>query len=295
MSDFKQTHTSSPARPMSRRGFLRFGAMSSGVLILAACGSAAQPAATAVPATATPMPPEPTPEPTAVEVAEVAGDEEVQVMVGDVLDYVLESDEWVGPYGSVTFRIHEALHNGESAYYIRTDASDPAVAEEIGLVYVPLLNTAALIDNVNVLYDFGDAQPAVIAQIPGDATYASLFKVIPVTGGDGELLDSAEAVEAAAEAGAVTLGESNLFVNYPLVKWAGGGLSVDGDLEGVLPGGQLFEPVNTDEMTTTFKLHQCYPGSRYILTDTGMDGMAPMMNIPASAPTQQLLAVQRNR
>ena len=172
MSDSTQTNPAQSRQPLSRRRFLRMSAMSSGVLILAACGSAAQPPATAVPPTATPVLAEPTPEPaadaTVPEVPEVAMDEDVEVMVGDVLDYVLESDAWAGPYGSVTFRVHEALHDGESAYYIRTDASDPSVAEEIGLVYVPLLNTAALIDNVNILYDFGDAQPAVIKQIPGD-------------------------------------------------------------------------------------------------------------------------------
>jgi len=42
-------------------------------------------------------------------------------------------------------------------------------------------------------------------------------------------------------------------------------------------------------MTVTFKLHQCYPGSRYILTDTSSVGMAPMMSVPASAPTQALM------
>jgi len=44
-------------------------------------------------------------------------------------------------------------------------------------------------------------------------------------------------------------------------------------------------------MEVTFKLHQCYPGSRYIVTDTSAVPMAPMMSIAASAPTQALLNV----
>ena len=38
----------------------------------------------------------------------------------------------------------------------------------------------------------------------------------------------------------------------------------------------------------TFKLHQCYPGSRYIATDTSAVPMAPMMGVVGSAPTQLL-------
>ena len=39
-----------------------------------------------------------------------------------------------------------------------------------------------------------------------------------------------------------------------------------------------------------FKLHECFPSSRYIITDTSAVPMAPMMSISASAPTQELVA-----
>jgi hypothetical protein len=41
-------------------------------------------------------------------------------------------------------------------------------------------------------------------------------------------------------------------------------------------------------MTVTFKLHQCYPESRYIVTDTSAVPMAPMMAIEGSPGTEGL-------
>ena len=211
-------------------------------------------------------------------------------MVKDVIEYVLESDDWEADYGQVKFALHEAIHDGDSVYYIRTDASDPAFAESEGLVFVPLLNAAAGMDDVNHLFTFGDDRPPVIRYAPGSDKFSSLFRVVNVDLSDSGLEPaSADEIDAAFADGAITAEEQNLFVNYPLVKWADGELSVDPELKDVLSGGQLFEPVDTEGMTVTMKLHQCYPGSRYILTDTGATPMAPMMNIPASGPTQQLM------
>lgn len=281
--------TATPSR-LSRRRFLRFSAVSGGVLALAACGGAAEPAATALPPTPVPPAPDPTatPVPVAAEAVEAG---EVEVMAGDVIDYILESDDWAGPYGQVRFQMHEALHNGEAAHYIRTDAGDQAFSQEAGLVFVPLLNTAAGLaeDEVNTMFTFGDDRPTVIRYIPGDEMYSSLFRLASVELADSSTeLGSYDDVMAAIEDGSATLAEGNLFVNYPLIQWGGGGMSVDPDLEGVLPGGQLFEEPDTENMIVSMKLHQCYPGSRYILTDTGAVPMAPMMNIPASAPTNKL-------
>lgn len=267
---------------LTRRQFLTWGLTGSGVLLLAACAPAT-PTAAPAPPTPTAAPP-PTPAPT---VAASASD--VTVMVRDVLEYSLTPQGWAGPYGSVTFRLHAAHHNGETIYHIRTDASDPQFAEEIGLVYVPLLNVAQAIDNVNKYYVLSGERLPVVAMIPGDANYSSLFQMIDVTVNDDSLtLDSEAAVLQAVQDGAATLEARPLFVNYPLIQWPGGGLSVDPDLKEVLPGGQLFAEPDLEAMTVTMKLHQCFPGSRYILTDTSSDPMAPMMNIPASVPTQQL-------
>lgn len=265
---------------LSRRRFLSFTTGIGASLALAACA----------PAPVAPAPTVAQPAPTTPPQAPTTSQDEVDVMVRDVLDYALDPNGWEGPYGRVTFRIHEGIHNGESLYYIRTDASDPQFAETEGLVFVPLLNTAQSMENVNIMYTFEDGRPAVLKWIPGDELYSSLFRMMPLSVSDESLeLTSATAIEAAIEAGSASAEETNLFVNYPLVKWPGGGLTVDPELVGVLPNGQLFEEVDTAGMTVMMKLHQCYPGSRYILTDTGAAPMAPMMNIPAASPTQQLM------
>ena len=279
---------------LSRRRFLTMSALGGGTFVLAACGGggASAPAATAtvMPPTATPEPPAATAEP--VLAAGAPQDADVFVMVKDVLDYQLEVPEWDGGYGWVKFQLHEGIHNGDSVYFIRTDASDQGFAEQEGLVFVPLLNVAAGMENVNSCYFFEDGRPQVVAFIPGDENYSSLFKVkmVKVVDESAELF-SAEAVEQAALDGGVTIEEPNIYLNHPLVQWPGGGLTVDTEYKDVLSGGQLVEAADTNNMEVTMKLHQCFPGSRYILTDTGAAPMAPMMSIPAASPTEQLTAL----
>jgi hypothetical protein len=276
-NDFKQSM-------LSRRQFLLWSALGGSTLAFAACVMPAAPAGAPV------AEEEPTEaahdEPTAEAHAE---EDDVTVMVHDVLEYSLTPEGWEGPYGSVTFRLHQAWHNGEAVYHIRTDASEPAFAEEVGLVYVPLLNAAAGVEHVNKYYTFAGERLPVISMIPSHENYSSLFRMVTVTLNDENLeLTTEEAIQQAAADGAATLEEQALFVNYPLIQWSGGGMTVDPDLREVLPGGQLFTPPDLENMTVTMKLHQCYPGSRYILTDTSSAPMAPMMNVPASVPTQQL-------
>ncbi len=273
---------------LNRRQFLRMAAIGGGAVVLTACsgGIASAPSPTPLPPSPTPAPPTPGPEPAAE-----AGQIEEKVLVADVLDYALTSDEWPGAFGFVTFRLHQALHNGEPIYYIRTDASDPTFAEENGLVHVPLLNVVAGSPELaNSLYMFDGDRLPVIGAAPGDDGYSSLFQIHQVSVADDALtLDSAEAVEQAVADGAATVEAQNIYVNYPVVKWSGGELSVDDEKREYLGSGQLLEPVDTDEMTVTFKLHGCFPGTRYMVTDTSAAPMAPMMSVPASSPTQALV------
>lgn len=283
-----QSQAERKPKPLSRRSFLLWSAGASGALALAACAPVDQgPAASTIPTVTSE--PDPTAAPPAA--APAVDESEVEVLVRDVLDYTLDPDGWDGLYGRVQFRIHEGLVNGESVYYIRTDTSDPQVAEDEGLVYVPLLNVAQSMDNVNVMYQFMDgSHPAVFKWMPGDEHYSSLFHCKPITQVNDDTLDltSVDALDAAVEEGAIEIMDVPVYVNYPFVQWSGGGMSVDSDLTEVLGTGQLFEAVDTQNMTVSMKLHQCYPGSRYILTDTGAEPMAPMMSIPAATPTQQL-------
>ncbi|MFK7801693.1 MAG: twin-arginine translocation signal domain-containing protein [Anaerolineae bacterium] len=261
---------------LNRRQFIQLGAASSGALLLAACGSPAAPP-TAVPPTAVPAPTQ--------SAALASLPDGVEVMAKDVLDFALSSSDWSGDFGSVTFRLHEGKVDGESIYYIRTDTSDSSYAEQEGLVYVPLLATANGQDIANTLYVFSDGAPAVMKFAPGNDSFASLFQIVNVTPPIGQTYDSAEAIESA---NGVTIEETSIFVNFPILKWPGGELSTDTDLAETLGSGQLFAPCDTEKMEVTMKLHKCYPGSRYILTDTSMPGMAPMMSINSAPLTQKL-------
>src|SRR5918995_3687393 len=207
-------------RYYSRRAFLRVFGLGAGGAILAACtpGGSRLLSPTAAPtATGTVTSPVPT------------RNDQASIIVGDVLDFELRGPfEWNG--GSVTMRLHEALANGEAAYFVRTDASDASFAETEQLVFVPLLTAAASVDGgIGDIYLFEEGaadQRPVISWVPDDPGFTPLFRVNRVRASD-ELLDSVEAIRAAADGGDIEVEDTEVVVNYPLVKWPGGGLAVD--------------------------------------------------------------------
>jgi len=223
--------------------------------------------------------------------------EEAMAIVGDVVEFTLTPDgRWEGPFSSVTLKLHPGWFNGGDAWFIRTDASDQAFAEAEGLVYVPLLKNALEAEgSYATLYRFADGaegQRPVLSTVPTEENFTSAFQVVDVAfEGEPELLDSATAIEEAAAAGTVTLTPTGVIVNYPLVVWPDGGLAADPDLVIPLGAGPLIEAPDLENGLVTFKLHQCYPGSRYIATDTSAVPMAPMMGVVGSAPTQALIEV----
>ncbi len=225
------------------------------------------------------------------------GTSEPQVIVGDVTDFTLGAEgRWAGHFGSVTLKLHPGVYDGGDAWFIRTDASDLAFAEETGLVYVPLLTNALQAPgSVGKLYLFeagAGGQRPVVNTVPGQTTFTPAFQVHNVTfTGDATLLDSEQAITDAVSAGTATVEATETVVNYPLVLWPGGGLPVDPDLVNPLGPGVLIEEPDTTTGLVTFKLHQCYPGSRYIATDTSAAPMAPMMGVAASEATQALIDV----
>jgi hypothetical protein len=221
-----------------------------------------------------------------------------QVIVGDVLDFTLGPEgRWEGHFGSVTMTMHAAFFDDGDVWYIRTDASDQAFAEANGLVHVPLLANALKAEGSYgkiYLFEGGrDDQCAVVNTVPGQTTFTPAFQLHFVTfsGEQAELLTSEAAVLEAAEAGTATVEATECIVNYPLVLWPEGGLPVDPDLVNPLGPGVLIEEPDTDAGEVTFKLHQCYPGSRYIATDTSAAPMAPMMGVSAAEATQALIEV----
>ena len=213
------------------------------------------------------------------------------VLVGDVLDFrLVNADGWRWGGGWVTMRLHEALFNGEKVHHIRTDASDEAFADAEKLVYVPKLGGALDAGMHSELYLVEDGLPdqlPVVVTAPGAPNFTPLLRLNKARWtGSPKLLDSAERVRQAAASGSLEVEDTKVVVNYPFVKWPGGELPVDSRLEKALDGGPLVSAPDLEAMTVMFKLHQCYPESYYIITDTGAVPMAGMMNIvPAPGAT----------
>jgi hypothetical protein len=93
------------------------------------------------------------------------------------------------------------------------------------------------------------------------------------------VLASAGEVEQARRAGQVAVERTAVVVNGPVVAWEGGALAVDDDPREYLGAGQLLEPPDRRMRRVTFKLHECFPGSRYIVADTALAPMAEGMNV----------------
>jgi hypothetical protein len=276
---------------LDRRRFLKGAAFTGTAAALAACTPSGG-------ATLTPAPPassSPSPVPS-VTSPKPTPDSAATVLVKDVVEFELR-----GPYtwngGSVTMRLHEGRLDGEPIYFVRTDASDEAFAKEEGLVFVPVLTLASQKESgVGRIYLFGDdaaeGQFPVLSTGPGKDDFTPLYRVNRVTfAGDPVILDSLKAVDDAAASGSITVKETDVVVNYPAVKWPGGELPVDTVVEKPLEGGPLLAAPDLDAMVVTFKLHQCFPDSRYIVTDTSAVPMAPMMNIQGSPGTEGLAEV----
>src|SRR5919109_1097798 len=93
-------------RPVDRRGFLILAARGAGGLatmgavpsLLAACGGD-EPALVAPADTG----------------SESGGE---RVLVGDVIDHALSSDEWQGAFGFVRFRVHPGIVDERDVYFI---------------------------------------------------------------------------------------------------------------------------------------------------------------------------------
>lgn len=215
------------------------------------------------------------PSPTARPAAAAAAAEGAAAIVADVLDFALRPDGWAGAFGWVRMRLHHALVDGADVYFVRTDASDAAVASRDGLVFVPklqpLLNGAS-----GTMITFEDVeQPTLLSSEPGrdDYTPAWTVRAARFAGSAVALASVAEALEAA-EAGEVEMEEGRVVVNAGLVRWSDGAMPVDEDLSDYLGGGQVIAAPDTAAMTVTFKLNECYPGSWYFALDHSLEGPA---------------------
>jgi hypothetical protein len=267
---------------LDRRGFLRWtadrargiGAFGTVSVLLAACAREASDGSR--PGATTSAGPSPS-------VAPTTGGEPI---VGDVIDYALTSEDWEGAFGFVTLRLHPGSVDGKDVYFIRTDTSDESFAADQGLVWAPRLASLAGSPAIGDLYLVENGVPdqaAILSAEPGRDDYTPAWQVHRVTWtGAPEPLASVADVERALGAGAADVEQTDIVVNGPVVKWTSGELPVDAELREYLGGGQLVEPVDTSGMKATFKLHECFPGSRYIVVDTSLAPMAEGMLVAHS-------------
>jgi hypothetical protein len=217
-----------------------------------------------------------------------------RVIVGDVVDHALRSDRWRGEFGFVTFKLHTGSVDDQPAYFIRTDASEQAFASAEKLVFVPKMASALAGGGrgLSSIYLFSGGavdQTPVLSSAPHRPDFSPAFRVHRVSfTGAPRKLGSVSAIQAAERDGLVRVEQTNIVVNYPVVKWPGGELPVDDAKEAYLGAGQLISPVDVSRAKVTFKLHACYPNSRYIVTDATM--MADMMNIAPAPGAEPLTA-----
>jgi hypothetical protein len=207
-------------------------------------------------------------------------------IVGDALDFALTSSDWQGAFGWVRLRLHPGIVDAEEAWYIRTDASEEGYARGEGLVFVPKIAGLAAAGSVGeaFLFDNGAAgQPTVLSSEPGWDDYTPAWRINEVRWkGSPTILRSAGDVLAAADAGDLTIATDDVVANMPVVRWSNGEMPTDPDLVEYLGGGQLIEPPDTADGSVLFKLHECFPGSRYIVCDTSAPPMAEGMAISGS-------------
>ncbi len=266
---------STPARvPMDRRGFLGWAGsrgLALGVAgvglpaLLAACGDDDDAPAIGAPGGGG----------TTTSGAQAA--EEARAIVGDVVDFALTSDEWQGAFGFVTMRIRAGAFDGNDVYFVRTDASDEDFAGAEELVYVPKLATLTGDGLSGAAYVVeGDVdQPVVFSSEPGRDDYTPAWTLHRVTwSGTPRILRSEMEVRNAETRGELSVERTDIVINAGIVKWSSGEMAVDDEKTAYLGKGMLLEPVDTSAMTATFKLGQCYPGSRYFVLDHSVGPMA---------------------
>jgi hypothetical protein len=210
------------------------------------------------------------------------GDAEGAPIVGDVLDFALSSDEWEGAFGFVDLRLHQASVDGGDAFFIRLDASDEAFAADQGHVFVPKIAGMAGAGLTGDAYLLDDGS-TVLSSDPTRPDYTPAWRIHRVRpSSDGAMLGSIAAILDAERRGEAEVETTDIVTNWPVVKWPDGELPVDGELKEYLGGGQLIEAPDVGSMSVRFKLHECFPDSRYIVCDTSLPPMAQGMNIAAS-------------
>ena len=152
------------------------------------------------------------------------------------------------PQGSISYeeQPHVVLplvicwHDGKKDLYIQTDASDPAIAAQQQVNYVPQLSNAidapnGAVDDIYVVtnskqpdqYNVLPSEPKPVGPSNRDTSYSPLWRVSKVTWNDGvsqTTLKSEQEVLDAASDGLVTIDKTRIVLNCPVLYTDAGGL-----------------------------------------------------------------------
>jgi hypothetical protein len=133
----------------------------------------------------------------------------------------------------------QGIYEGEAVLFMHTEASDPDVADLLtdmmgpqvvtvpGLAEIPeaLLGTVYVFTNgISGTGPMG-FQPDLFDSIPGDPEYTPLRAISRVMWQDEQIprqINSVYELEAAEEAGEITLEPTGMVVNMPILVWPGG-------------------------------------------------------------------------
>lgn len=209
-----------------------------------------------------------------------------------------------------TIPMHRGLYDGGPVFYIMTDSSDREFAGMVSegqgwrVELAPPIADAPG-DALQKIFVFtngvrGDGlhgyQDEVFSSTPEEPGYGALNSVVEVTWKRGQnetVLESAQEVLEAQEAGRVEFNEAGVVVNAPQIAWPGGQMEVRADSEisdGMEYGGGQVTEIDRDGMAVTFVAHRGWgPDGRtvyYIVTDatpTGPAGVMGVVHSPASA------------
>lgn len=133
----------------------------------------------------------------------------------------------------------KGYYGGEDLYFIHTEASDSSVANLLTEMMGPrVVHLASLAETPEDLlaevYVFENGveghgpfgfQPDVFDSVPGDENYSPLRKIYLVQwkeNADPRELPMAEAIREAEDEGLITIEESDIIVNMPVLVWPGG-------------------------------------------------------------------------
>lgn len=136
---------------------------------------------------------------------------------------------------SVILPLVQCWYKGKVAYYIQTEASDLALAQQQEVNYVPKLSnaiSAGVVDDIYHVTNFTQGNVIPSAPMPTgpgntDPDYTPLWQLSTVTWNPGttpHVLTSEEEVLDAQSRGLVTIDKTNIVINCPVIYTPSGGL-----------------------------------------------------------------------